>query len=371
MKHILFILPYLNLGGTEKQAYSLIEKLTDTYKISLLAPQGDGAKPFQQLPIKYIPFTKWEVNFFKGITEVIKGIKEIKKEKTIDLVHVHAAHELMLPVKLVLPKTPLVFTVHGYHGSGTNISYKLACLFSNFCADNVISVCQTEFDILSQFGLKKEKLNLIYNGVKKPITDTNKSLEFANQFNFDPQKNIVIGTAARLNEAKGLTYLLQGFAQAQMQLSQSNIAEKNLILIIAGTGELETSLKEEAENLGIANQVIFTGYVDDLLNLMQLFDIFVLPSLQEAASLACVEAMSLGKAIIGTSVGGIPEQVEDNVNGFIIEPRNPQQIADKLIKLIKNNSLRQEFGQNSYQRYQENFSSDMMIAKTVELYEAT
>ena len=111
------------------------------------------------------------------------------------------------------------------------------------------------------------------------------------------------------------------------------------------------------------HQVVFAGYINDLPNLMSLFDVFVLPSLQEAASLACIEAMSLAKPIIGTSVGGIPEQVYDNVNGFIVEPRNPQQIANSLIQLIENPSLREKFAKNSYLRYREYFDSEVMVQK--------
>lgn len=111
-KHILFILPYLNQGGTEKQALSLIKGLGDRYKISLLAPDGKGAPQFRDLPISQREFTKWDVNFFKGLPELISGIKAIQKEQAIDLVHVHGAHELMLSLYLALRKVPVLFTVH-------------------------------------------------------------------------------------------------------------------------------------------------------------------------------------------------------------------------------------------------------------------
>ena len=103
-KHILVVLPYLNQGGTEKQALSLIIGLRDRYKISLLAPDGKGAAQFRVLPILQEEFTRWDFNFFKGLPELISGIKKIQKEQAIDLVHIHAAHELMLPVRLILSK---------------------------------------------------------------------------------------------------------------------------------------------------------------------------------------------------------------------------------------------------------------------------
>ena len=367
-KHILVILPYLNQGGTEKQALSLIEGLGDRYKISLLAPDGKGASKFKAIPILQREFTRWDFNFFKGLPELIAGIKEIQKEQAIDLVHVHGAHELMLPVRWVLRKVPIIFTVHGYHGDGAQFSYQMSCWFSNWLATEVISVCEAEYNLLRELGLNEKKLHLIYNGVKEPILDSAKSMELAERFRLNPETQIILGTAARLNEAKGLTYLLKAFAALTPSPSPIGRGEKELRLVIAGTGELEASLKQEAQDLGISDRVVFTGYLDDLPNLMQLFDIFVLPSLQEACSLACAEAMSQAKPVVGTCVGGIAEQVSDRQTGFIVMPRNPDDLAAKLAELINDRELRDRFAQNGYARYRELFSSEIMLTKTSNLY---
>lgn len=367
-KHILFILPYLNQGGTEKQALSLIEGLGDRYKISLLAPDGKGAAQFKELPILQREFTRWDFNFFKGLIELISGIKEIQKEQVIDLVHVHGAHELMLPVHWVLKKVPIVFTVHGYHGDGAKFSYQMSCWFSNWLADRVISVCEAEYNILSELGLSQKKLHLIYNGVKEPILDPSKSIELAKKFNLDPHCQIILGTAARLNEAKGLTYLLQAFAKLPEKLPEK-LPRENLRLVIAGNGELETSLKQEAQDLGISDRVIFTGYLDDLPNLMQLFDIFVLPSLQEPFGLVCAEAMSQSKPVVVTGVGGLAEQVSDRQTGFIVNPRDPDGLAEKIAELIADQDLRDRFASSGYERYHQLFSSEIMLTKTAEIYD--
>ena len=367
-KHILVILPYLNQGGTEKQALSLIEGLGDRYKISLLAPDGKGASKFKALPILQREFTRWDFNFFKGLPELIAGIKEIQKEQAIDLVHVHGAHELMLPVRWVLRKVPIIFTVHGYHGDGAQFSYQMSCWFSNWLATEVISVCEAEYNLLRELGLNEKKLHLIYNGVKEPILDPTKSMELAERFRLNPETQIILGTAARLNEAKGLTYLLKAFAALTPSPSPTGRGEKELRLVIAGTGELEASLKQEAQDLGISDRVIFTGYLDDLPNLMQLFDIFVLPSLQEACSLACAEAMSQAKPVVGTCVGGIAEQVSDRQTGFIVMPRDPDDLAAKLAELINDRELRDRFAKSGYARYRELFSSEIMLTKTSNLY---
>jgi L-malate glycosyltransferase len=360
-KHLVYILPYLNQGGTERQALSLIREYQHRDRVSLLAPTGKGLPPFLEQQIDYCEFTAWERNFFKGLRELIAGIKAAHKRQPIDLIHVHGAHELMIPVRLLFPKIPLVFTVHGYHGASADISYRLACLFANLWATRVISVCQTEYDILVKFGMNSAKLEMIYNGVPTPTLDRSKIDSLARQFQLDPTTQTIIGTAARLSEAKGLTYLLQAFARVAQH-------KPNLRLVIAGVGELEQQLKQQAQDLEIATQTIFAGYVNDLPELMSLFNFFVLPSLQEACSLACAEAMAQQKAAIGTTIGGIVEQIVDGKTGFLIPPKDVDTLADKMQYLLDRPNLVEEFARNGRQRYEEYFALDRMLIQTKNLY---
>ena len=361
MKHLVYILPYLNQGGTEKQALSLVTEFQHRHLITVLAPTGKGLPPFLEQQLTYHEFTAWERNFFKGLRELVAGIKAAQKRQPINLIHVHGAHELMMPVRLLFPNLPIVFTVHGYHGSSSEVSYRLACLFANWWATRVITVCQAEFDILVKFGMNPAKLQLIYNGVMTPTIDPIQVAALANQFQLDPSTQIIIGTVARLSEAKGLTYLLQAFARVAQ-------AKPNLRLVIAGVGDLEQQLKQQSQDLGIADRTIFTGYINNISQLIELFNFFVLPSLQEACSLACAEAMSQQKAVIGTTIGGIVEQVADGETGFLIPPQDVDSLTEKLQYLIDRPELVDKFAHNGRQRYEEYFALDRMLIHTENLY---
>ena len=205
------------------------------------------------------------------------------------------------------------------------------------------------------------KLEMIYNGVATPTLDRSIIDSLAQKFNLNPQIQTILGTAARLSEAKGLTYLLQAFARVAKD-------KPNLRLVIAGVGELEQQLKQQSRDLGIAEQTIFAGYVNNLPELMSLFNFFVLPSLQEACSLACAEAMAQQKAVIGTSIGGIVEQVADGQTGFIIPPQDVNSLAEKLQYLLDRPELVDEFARNGRKRYEELFALDRMLIKTEDLY---
>jgi L-malate glycosyltransferase len=361
LKHLVYILPYLEQGGTEKQALSLIKEFQQRYQISLLAPSGQTLPLFLEQQLNYCEFTAWECNFFRGLCELIAGIKAAQKRQPIDLIHVHGAHELMIPVRLLFPNLPIVFTVHGYHGASAEVSYHLSCLFANLWATRVISVCQAEYDLLVKFGMNPAKLEMIYNGVPTPTLDRSTIKSLARKFQLDPTTQTIIGTAARLSEAKGLTYLLQAFARVVKD-------KQNLRLVIAGVGELEQQLKQQAQDLGIATQTIFAGYVNDLPELMSLFNLFVLPSLQEACSLACAEAMAQQKAAIGTTVGGIIEQIADGKTGFLIPPKDVDALAEKMQHLLDRPELVNEFARNGRRRYEEYFALDRMLIQTENLY---
>jgi L-malate glycosyltransferase len=362
MKHILYVLPYMNLGGTEKQAFSLMSNLQQQYHISLLAPDGLGAKPFREAGFAYSEFPRLELNLLAGLKQFHQSLLTIHRQKSIDAIHVHGAHELILLVKLFLPGVPVIFTVHGYHGRQSPVSYRLAAVFCNWFANQVIVVSQSELELLGEHHLKVNKTTLIYNGVAETLPDLGRIAQLTKHFALNYKTPITIGTAARLTEAKGLRYLILAVAQLIDR-------HPEIRLIIAGEGELENELRQLVLDLGISKHVVFAGYVTDLQNLLCLMQIFVLPSIQEPFGLVCAEAMSLGKPIVGTNVGGIPEQVVHGLTGFIVPPANPDALADSIDRLLSDPTLLATCGYNGYERYQEKFALAGMLRDTVDIYE--
>ncbi len=361
MKHILYVLPYLELGGTEKHAFSLMDNFQQHYHVSLLAPDGLGSAPFRQAGFGYQQFPRLEQNLWVGVRQFRRSLLAIHQQRSIDLVHVHAAHELTSLVKMFLPEVPVVLTVHGYHGSQSTLSYRLSAIFGNLFADRVIVVSRSELDLLAVYHLQVRKTRLIYNGVAEPQVDVVKVNQFSEQFALGLTDQILIGTVARLSEAKGLAYLLGAIAHLVDR-------HPHIKLVIAGDGELRDSLQQIAGKLGISSHVVFAGYLQDVHNLMYCFDIFVLPSLQEASPLASAEAMSMGKAIVATNVGGMPEQVVDGHTGFIVPPQDSLALAAGIDRLISDPVLLEDFGQRGYARYREKFALSGMLNNTVDVY---
>ncbi|MDX1977081.1 MAG: glycosyltransferase family 4 protein [Pseudanabaenaceae cyanobacterium bins.68] len=360
-RHILYVLPYLEQGGTEAHVLDLIKHFGDRYQVSLVAPVGKGSDLVRDLGDRYQVFGRLDFNWWRGGLEFRQAVQAIQTRQPIDLVHVHGGHELIWLTRwgLGFPSLPILFTAHGYHGS--RFSYRAAAWFVNRFAQGAIAVCGAEQQLLLDQGINPHKLHLIYNGINSPPPNPQRCQAIATQLRLDPANQVIIGTAARLSGVKGLTYLIQAFSQ---------LPGDHLRLVIAGSGELEAELKQMCVDLGLRDRVIFPGHLPDLANLLELYDLFVLPSLQEACSLACAEAMAKGKPIIGTRVGGIPEQVLDGYNGWVVPPADAAALAAKLSQLIANPDLIGQFGLASRDRYQQLFTATQMLDQTARLYQA-
>jgi glycosyltransferase involved in cell wall biosynthesis len=141
-------------------------------------------------------------------------------------------------------------------------------------------------------------------------------------------------------------------------------------LLIVGDGPLRKQLEMATRQLMMDQAVVFTGIRQDVFSLLQTSDIFVLPSQdREGLGVALIEAMAVGLPVIGTNLGGIPEVIEDGENGFLVSPRNPEQLAEALKKLVNDQTLRTGMGLRGRQMYEEKFTLPRMIRQIETLYD--
>jgi L-malate glycosyltransferase len=176
--------------------------------------------------------------------------------------------------------------------------------------------------------------------------------------------NLVVGNVAHIQPQKGHAYLIQAARLVLEQYPDVTFVIVGGEKFPGGIGELE----KLAERLSIRDKVIFTGFRNDALRLMASFDIFVLPSVWEGFGIVLLEAMASGKPVIGTAVGGIPEVIEEGVNGYLVEPRNPQQIAAKIMHLLKNEALRNQMGEKGKQMVRDKYDVRDMVKSIENLY---
>jgi glycosyltransferase involved in cell wall biosynthesis len=212
-----------------------------------------------------------------------------------------------------------------------------------------------------QVGVPASKVEVIYNAVRfgRPPQPTDReTARFALRL---PPETLVLGTLGRLTEQKGQRTLLQAVATLAGDLP-------DLVLFLAGTGPLRDALEAEATRLGIADRVRFLGVRRDRATLYAAMDIFVLPSRWEGLSLALVEAMGAGSAVVATDVGGNPEVVRDGRTGLLVPPADAGALAAAIGKLAGDPALRWSLGTAAAADARDRFSIDQHVAQLAALY---
>ncbi|PKL70606.1 MAG: hypothetical protein CVV30_04440 [Methanomicrobiales archaeon HGW-Methanomicrobiales-1] len=248
-------------------------------------------------------------------------------------------------------------------------------VFSQFIAmnsDRIISVSKHRADefvslLAPRYREKcKQKIVIIPMGIKhstsKILIDT---IKLRSQLNLNSRHIVLF--VGRLDEVKGCEYLIESF--------RTVIAHKtDALLIIIGGGSLEETLKKSVSEYGLDNCVRFEGFVehDKIWDYYALADIVVIPSIvdssgyEEGLPVVLLEAITAGKAVIGTNVKGICEVIQDGENGLLVNQKNSKQLADKILDLLKNDELRNTLSQNALS-CADNYNQDFIADKYTDI----
>ena len=173
-------------------------------------------------------------------------------------------------------------------------------------------------------------------------------------------KGFAVGTIGWLLPIKGPLHLLKAMASVWQ-------ANPEIQLVYVGKGGLEQELRAEASRMGVFDRVTFLGWRDDIPEIMQILDIFVLPSLNEGMGRVLVEAMAAGKPIVASNVGGIPDLVKNGYNGFLVKPGDVNGLSFAIKRLVDDKKMREEMGEKG-RVMAENYSVEKMIEKINALY---
>jgi glycosyltransferase involved in cell wall biosynthesis len=232
-------------------------------------------------------------------------------------------------------------------------------------SDSVIAISEGTQNIGCKMTGRKD-IKIIPDGVDtdyfSPANDGN---EIRERFNLNGY--YIILACGRLVERKGFEYLIKAMPHIIEEIP-------NTRLIQIGEGPEKTKLIELVSNLGVSENVMFAGVVsnEDLAKYYAVCDCFVLPSIvdsrgdTEGSGTTLLEAMSSGKPVVGTNVGGIPYALCDGEGGFLIEQKNFSELAKKIIVLLKSKNLREEFGKKGREVVEKRFSWDKIAKKYLE-----
>ena len=370
---LLYLVTQSDSGGAQKYVFELATSLAKDFEITVACGgHGELIDKLKNAGVKVKIFKNLvrEISPVKDVACFFQLIKFIRREK-FDVVHTNSSKaEILgnLAAKLAGVKK-IIFTAHGFVFNEPLSKFRkriYLCLekFASFFATKII--CVSEAERQAAIGVKLcrvDKLITIHNGLD--FEKFNESFSTSHDKRAElglTAENFVIGTVANFYATKGLTYLIEAFAQVYVKFSQAR-------LVIVGDGILRKKIESLIESLGLRKVVTLAGFQPEIYGYLKTFDLFVLSSVKEGFGYALIEAQAAGLAVVASKVGGIPEIITDRQTGLLVEPANSQALAEAILTLIENKSLRQataEAGPNSVKK---NFSLANSIAKTKALYE--
>ncbi len=247
----------------------------------------------------------------------------------------------------------LIHTIH------TEPDYKIS-LFGKLLMESLFNRC--DYVTFVSRGLEKKmdemlKLNfrskraITYAGVNPKEVSDNDIKRFSDKFNLKNDQIVLLaqGLTAFSRKAEGAKILIKAIKILRNKYPK-------IVLVLTREGRYSNELKELTRNECIQNHVIFTGNIDNPYVPLKICNIYTHITLGEGGlSLALLEAMVMGKPIVATAVGGIPEVIENNINGLLVEP-DPAKVAEIIEKLIKNREFAKKLGENAKKTVEERFT---------------
>jgi len=366
---------YLSLLGLRKKHYqlSLVSGLSleSEMKYEEIKAKEKDIQILESEGIEFIqcPFLLRRINVIKDLRAFFDIWRIIKKYNPL-IVHTHSSKAgLMGRLAAKLAGTPIiVHTPHGhvFFGYFGPFKTKLFIIFEKLASritDKIVALTNREKKDHILFKIAEEdKFSVIYSGIELNILKESSSEEKQNlkkELGI-PENSLIVGTAGRLVPVKGPEFLVK---------ASKYIISKypDTYFMFTGDGPLEQDLKRKALEMGISDNIIFLGWRDDLAKIISIYDIFVLPSLNEGMGRVLVEAMALGKSIVASNVGGIPDLVIHGKNGFLVPPKNPKELAKYIQVLLEDKDKREKMGLAGKEMAY-NFTSERMVEKIANLY---
>ena len=354
----------LNFGGMQRVVVDLCLNIDPSRFKMHVCCLGDLGPNTEELEHKGIPI--FLVKKRPGLDYLLPfKLRKLFLRRKIQIVHTHGINPFFYgTIGAILAKVPVkIQTDHARGAFPVARKEMISEMVLSWFVNRIVAVSEgVKSDLVKYEHISLEKIQVIYNGIDESkfrvkIDKKKKREEFSIRV-YDK----VIGVGVRLSEQKGIKYLIEAVSLTAKPFP-------SIKLLIIGDGECRTGLEKLASDCGIPDKVIFTGFRSDIPELLQIIDVYALPSLWEGHPLVLLEAMAAGKPIVATDIPGNRETVSNGHTGLLVPPKDSSALADALRTLLKNEKLRNDIGINGYEKFKERFVVGRIVEEYQELYE--
>lgn len=380
-KKIVYVVTKSNWGGAQRYVFDLATSLPQSEFEVEVALGGNGLLKEKLLAnnIKTvsIPQLQRDVSFIKEIRSFF-FLYKIFRERRPDIVHLNSSKAAGLGVlalylfrllNLLTAKSyklQAVFTVHGWpFNTQKNWLWKMLTWLASYAtallSTDVIVLASQDFEQAKAMPGVTSKTRLVRNGIK---TIEYLSRDEARAKLGLPKNVLVVGSVGELTRNKNYGGLITAADFLWKEV------DGDFKLVVIGDGEEFASITERIKSDPIFNEHInFYGFKEDAYKYLKAYDIFVLPSLKEGLPYAVLEAGAAAIPIVATSVGGIPDIIEDRKTGLLVPPKDANRLASALRELLTEKETRERLGSALKKRVEKMFSFERMLTETKKLYE--
>ena len=367
---ITYVIGSLEIGGAERQLVRLVNGLDKTrFQPSLLCLTGTGpleAELDQGITVASPQLPRIsQTSRHDAVTTAIRLLSAIRREirrQKPDIVHAYMMTAYVLAAgagrvagaRLIIAARRGLVTHHEYPYRRWRMFARTANRLIDFHLCNSEAVRQLA---VSQEGIPLEKTGVIHNGL-----------------DFDVSERVELAPEWEVTQGYGCAAMVANFHAYKGHLdvleAVTHVVRRHprFKLILFGDGAEKPSIERYVQDHRLESNVVLAGARLDAANLLSAFDFTVLASSQESFPNALMESMARGVPVIATRVGGVPELVRDGVDGLLVEPGNPEQLAIAMLELLDNAERRQEMGGMGRARIQSDFSVRSMVTRTEAVY---
>ncbi|GBC97492.1 N-acetyl-alpha-D-glucosaminyl L-malate synthase [bacterium HR16] len=293
-----------------------------------------------------------------GSVMTLLHLVRVVREQRIDIIHTHLTRATYYGLLLgLLTRKPVVSTVHVFT---SDPAYRWLSRLGN----PLIAVSEAVRRWLIEHGVPASEVQTIYNAtdfVSLNGAHANAPQEVRKEFGL-PESSKLIGLFAKVTPIKGQDLLLEALPQVLRSHPDTHV-----LFVGSTNGEFARRIQQRAKELSVSRHVVFTGLRADVARLMQAVDVVTLPSRTETFGLAVLEAMALGKPVVATRVGGLPELVRDGETGILVDYTTAS-LAHALNELLSSADLRHRLGQTARTFACQYYTPEHMVQRVEAVY---
>jgi glycosyltransferase involved in cell wall biosynthesis len=288
-------------------------------------------------------------------------IRALTKRYNYNIIHSHTSHAHTLAFfasfgtkvnRLVTRRVDFSIYRHSF--------FKLSGIKYRYMSDFYVAISHKIKEVMVADGIPQERIFVVHSGINPKRFEHSTKEHLIAEFDIKGNERVVINVA-HLAGHKGQKYLVRAIPDVLAKMP-------NVRFFIVGGGKLLEELKDLSKSLGLGDRLVFTGFRKDVGAFYHVADLFVMSSVQEGLGTAVLDALALGKPVVGTNSGGIPEIIQNGETGLLVPSADPKVLSNAIVQILTDSELSTHVAEKGKAMVNKKFTVSAMVEKNIDVY---